>query len=540
MGLNGRRTLLAAISGAGASNEDLNDVLYERRAQKADFIRNHPSYDKTFWIFSQKNPLRRMCQKLVQPANGERIFGTPCSPVAHPIFQLVLLLTVLGGILVESFATPLYRRSYFAQHGPTRHAWFDITNTAFGLTLLIEFLIKIIADGFLFTPNAYIKSIWNVLDMIILSGFLVNVTTNLAFIGGLSRLTRALRALPALRLITLVDQMRYTFQSLLIDGAPGILDAAQLCILYMIPFAVWGVNIFAGKVHTCTDSTVSGLSDCIYEYNSTVIGNAFGFLAPRAWEKPAPSTTFSFDSFRESLLILFEIVSLEGWIDVLGVAASITGTNLQPQSGFSPVNAIFFVIFNLLGGVVLLTIFVRYVFFYHRSCYHQEYSPRRSYSIIIGNFSAKTGSAYLTGPQREWIDLQKLIKRQRPSKRPKVKPTNPFRAWCFDRAVHKHGWWSRGITVMIVLHIIVLMYVGQRCLPWSICLTRCAGRRPTIPRRATDFAVSLFLLELVLWSFDGHFRLLFPSLYGYLHRRCCGTIVRPGLVELQSERLEPI
>lgn len=354
---------MAAISGAGASSEDLNDARYERRAQKADFIRNHPSYDKTFWIFSQKSPVRRMCQKLVQPANGERIFGAPYSPVAHPVFQLILLLTVLGVLVVESFATPVYRRSYFVQHGPTRHAWFDITNTAFGFTLLVEFLIKIIADGFLFTPNAYIKSIWNVLDLIILIGFLVNITTNLVFIGGLSRLTSALKALPALRLITLVDQMRYTVQSLLIDGAPGILDAAQLCILYMIPFAIWGVNIFAGKVHTCNDtsSSISGLSDCIYEYNNSVIGNAFGFTAPRAWLKPAPSTVFSFDSFRESLLILFEIVSLEGWIDVLSVATSVTGTNLQPQLGSSPANAIFFVIYNLLGGVVLLTIFVRCV-----------------------------------------------------------------------------------------------------------------------------------------------------------------------------------
>ena len=33
-----------------------------------------------------------------------------------------------------------------------------------------------------------------------------------------------------------------------------------------------------------------------------------------------------------------------------------------------------------------------------------------TFSIIIGNFTSKTGSALLTQPQREWIDLQKLIK----------------------------------------------------------------------------------------------------------------------------------
>ena len=86
-------------------------------------------------------------------------------------------------------------------------------------------------------------------------------------------------------------------------------------------------------------------------------------------------------------------------------------------------------------------------------------SPR---SIIIGNFSSKTGTAFLTQPQREWIDLQKLIGRQKPSKRPKVRPRWPVRAWCFDRAVRKHGWWSRMMTVLFAVHIIALMCVPSR------------------------------------------------------------------------------
>ena len=82
-------------------------------------------------------------------------------------------------------------------------------------------------------------------------------------------------------------------------------------------------------------------------------------------------------------------------------------------------------------------------------------------SIIIGNFTSRTGSALLTQPQREWIDLQKLIMRQRPSKRPKRRPVWPFRAWCYDRAVHKHGWWHRMMTALFILHVIALMYVAS-------------------------------------------------------------------------------
>ncbi|TFK68921.1 hypothetical protein BDN72DRAFT_646515 [Pluteus cervinus] len=413
-----------------------NDDLHERLAQKADFIRSHPTYDKTFWIFSQKNPIRRMCQKVVQSANGQRIFGSKISPIAHPMFQLFLLSIVVGGIVVESIATPVYRRNFHLSHPGIQQAWFDLAEAVFGLILTIEFLIKIIADGFVFTPNAYIRSIWNIFDFVILIGLLINVTTGLLFVGGLSRLTRSLKAFRALRLITLIDRMRNTFESLIISGAMRIMDAAILAILYMIPYAVWGLNIFAGKMNQCNDETVQGLSDCVNEYPVTVAGNSYGYLVPHVWDNPAPSTVFSFDSFRASLLILFEIVSLEGWVDVMGVATSITGEGLQPQTNASQVNAIFFLIYNLMGGVVILTLFI---------------------SIIIGNFSAKTGSAYLTQPQREWIDLQKLFKRQRPSKRPLQRPALGIRAWCFDRAVNKHGWWSRMMTLVFILHIIALM-----------------------------------------------------------------------------------
>ncbi|EEB87972.1 hypothetical protein MPER_14456, partial [Moniliophthora perniciosa FA553] len=53
---------------------------------------------------------------------------------------------------------------------------------------------------------------------------------------------------------------------------------------------------------------------------------------------------------------------------------------------------LFFLIYHLVGGVVILTLFIR------------------------------TGTAFLTQAQREWIDLQKLFQRQRPSKRPQKKP----------------------------------------------------------------------------------------------------------------------
>lgn len=257
-------------------------------------------------------------------------------------------------------AHPLYRREFYRENGFIRGAWFDIAESVFGFTLLVEFLVKVVADGFLFTPNAYLSSIWNVLDFVILVGLLVNVTSGLIVIGGLSRLTRSLKALRALRLISLIDRMRETFHSLIFSGASRIFDAAILAILYMIPYAVWGLNIFSGLMGECNDGDALGRSDCTGEFVTTVYDEAFGFPVPRVWDHPAPSTIVSFDTFRSSLLLLFEIVSLEGWVDAMLYATSITGKDTQPETNANQVYAIFFVVYNLLGGVVILTLFVRY------------------------------------------------------------------------------------------------------------------------------------------------------------------------------------
>ena len=271
--------------------------------------------------------------------------------------------------MVAAIASPVYRRSFYAQYGFVRFAWFDIAEATFGLVLFAEFVIKVIADGFIFTPNAYLLSIWNLADLIILIGLLINTSTSLVFLGGLSRFTRSLKALRALRLITLFDKMRTTFHSLLIVGFIRILDAAILAALYMIPYAVWGLNIFSGLSFRCNDSTAQGKNDCRNEYTNNInaLGTEYGFLAPRVWTNPSSATTWSFDSFGASILILFEIVSLEGWIDVMKAAINITGEDSQPQTNSSQWNAIFFLIYNLLGGVVILTLFVRFVNHYPNS-----------------------------------------------------------------------------------------------------------------------------------------------------------------------------
>ncbi|EIM79195.1 uncharacterized protein STEHIDRAFT_163956 [Stereum hirsutum FP-91666 SS1] len=250
------KELLASFGHNVAAAEEMNDALHDRRAQTAD-----------------------LCQSVGRPADGEWIFGRPTSATAHTI-----LLTVIGGSVVESITTPIFRRNFYNLYRHNRGSWFNLSEAVSGLMLAIELIINIIAGGFLFTPNAYVCSIWNVLDFAIMACIVVNVTTRLIFIRGLSRFTRAFKVLRALRLITLVEKMQATFESLVLSGASRIFDAAMLAIVYMIPYAVWGLNIFAGLMNECNDSNSTGISDCIYGYENDVVGGhdnlAFTFLVP--------------------------------------------------------------------------------------------------------------------------------------------------------------------------------------------------------------------------------------------------------------------
>lgn len=186
----------------------------------------------------------------------------------------------------------------------------------------------------------------------------------------------------------------------------------------------------------CNDgnSNIFNLHDCVNEYASSPF--AWNVLAPRQAANPF----YDFDDFKNSLFILFQIVSQEGWIDVMWTAQSITGTYTQPADFASQGNAVFFVVFNLLGAVFVLTLFV---------------------SVFMRNYTEQTGVAFLTTDQRSWLELRKLLRQVAPSKRPSsTKQRETWEEWCYRRAVRKTGRWQRFITALLVFHLVLL------CLEW--------------------------------------------------------------------------
>lgn len=415
---------------------------YTRRRAQREYLARHPMYNTSLYIFKPSNPIRRLCQRLVPPARGqERVDGLDVNGASY-VFQGFIYAAIVAMVVLACITTPLYQREYFESHDFSPFNWFVLTDLGFAIVFTIEAMIKVIADGFLFAPNAFCRSSWGIIDGVVLITLWINIITLFTNDGAVSRAVGAFKALRALRLLNVSNSARQTFHSLVIISGWKILSAAFVSIALLIPFALYGLNLFNGQLVWCSDNNITGqLVDCFGEYNNTPFSNDWNVLSPRV----ASNNWYSFDDFGSSLFILFQIVSQEGWIDIAFAAQAITGRGLQPQHGVAPGNAVFFVAFNLLATVFILTLFI---------------------SVFMRNYTEQTGVAFLTTEQRSWLEMKKLLRQISPSKTSYDDSKNRWKKWCHKRAIEKRGKWYMAITGVLVLHLILLLSEYYREPVW--------------------------------------------------------------------------
>ncbi|KAI4945924.1 hypothetical protein J4E91_007365 [Alternaria rosae] len=409
-----------------------------RKKAQREYLRNHPNYNVSLFIFRANNPIRKLCQRVVGPGRGgDRIEGVAPSVPVWYAFSAFIYAAIIAMVLLACITTPLYQREYFMTHEFSVKNWFVWVDMGFAVLFSIEALIKVIADGFFWTPNAYFRGSWGFIDGIVLITLWVNVGTSFLNEGQVTRTVGAFKALRALRLLNISDSARNHFHALIVRGWWKLFSAAFVSLSLLIPFAIYGLNLFVGQLQSCNDGDFPGgasLRDCVGEYNSKPFD--WEVLAPRQAANPY----YDFDNFGDALFILFQIVSQEGWTDNMWTAMSITGVYTQPADRASQGNSVYFIVFNLLGAVFVLTLFV---------------------SVFMRNYTEQTGVAFLTTDQRSWLELRKLLRQVAPSKRPSsTKVRESWEEWCYRRAVTKTGPWQRFITGVLILHLLLL------CLEW--------------------------------------------------------------------------
>ncbi|KAF9890294.1 calcium channel protein [Aspergillus nanangensis] len=401
----------------------------QRKRAQREYLMRHPKYNKSMFLFAPDNSVRRLCQRIVGPGRGhQRVEGVdPYKPIWYT-FSAFIYAAIVAMVLIACITTPIYQRKFY--HMPEIW-WFTWTDMGFAVLFTVEALIKVVADGFFWTPNAFFRSSWGFIDGVVLITLWISVISSLYRDWGISRAIGAFKALRALRLLNVSDSAKNTFHSVIILGGWKVVAAAAVSMSFLIPFAIYGINLFNGQMVQCNDGSLQGSLDaCVNEFKDSPYN--WDVLAPRAASNPF----YDFDNFGNSLFILFQIVSQEGWTDVQAAAMSITGKNLQPMQYIAPENGLFFIVFNLLGAVFVLTLFV---------------------SVFMRNYTEQTGVAFLTAEQRSWLELRKLLRQISPSKRSFDNKSQKWRVRCYRIAVKKHGRWARCVTIILVLHLFALV-----------------------------------------------------------------------------------
>jgi voltage-dependent calcium channel len=416
------------------AQEAVSASMQRKKAQR-DFLARHPMYNTSLFIFKPTNPIRRFCQRIVGPGRGsERFEGVEPNKLLWYTFSAVIYATIVTMVVLACVTTPLYQKEYFETHVYSVKNWFVWTDLAFAAVFSVEAIIKVIADGCFWTPNAYFRSLWGFIDGLVLITLIINVVTSFLSQGEVSRPVAAFKALRALRLLNVSDSARDNFNKLIFVGGWRVLSAAFVSMSLLLPFAIYGLNLFNGQFAICNDnaSGIYNLSDCAGEWGGTPFNNNWTMVTPRVVANPY----YDFDSFGGALFTLYQIASEEGWVDVMWSGESIQGRGLQRADYASQGNAVFFVIFNLMATVFVLTLFI---------------------SVFMRTYTEQTGVAFLTTEQRSWMEMRKLLRHVAPSKRPSNKASPKWKVWCYKRAVQKHGIWHQGVTVILVLHLFLLM-----------------------------------------------------------------------------------
>ncbi|KAL8929905.1 MAG: hypothetical protein Q9208_001049 [Pyrenodesmia sp. 3 TL-2023] len=413
----------------------------QRKRAQRQYLEKHPTYNTSLFLFKPNSGIRRFCQRIVGPGRGTRRYdGVDVNKPVWYCFSAIIYAAIVVMVILACISTPLYQRDYFKSHGGyTVHNWFLWTDMSFAIIFSLEALIKVIADGFFWTPNAYFRGSWGFIDALVLTTLWINVITSVYKDGAVSRAVGAFKALRALRLLNVSDSARDTFHSVIVLGGWKVLSAAFVSLSLLVPFAIYGLNLFNGQFESCNDETVSTLGECVGEFKNTPFN--WDVLSPRQVANPY----YKFDDFGSALSILFQIVSQEGWTDVMWSGMSIAGKGNQPKPFRSQGNAVFFIIFNLLGAVFVLTLFV---------------------SVFMRNYTEQTGVAFFTAEQRSWLELRKLLRHIAPSKRPSAKKDSKWRGRAYKIAIKKKGRWSRFITFVLTLHLVLLILEFSPEIEW--------------------------------------------------------------------------
>ncbi|KAL5266763.1 hypothetical protein ACHWQZ_G003966 [Mnemiopsis leidyi] len=215
----------------------------------------------------------------------------------------------------------------------------------------VESIVKIIAQGFMCHHGSYLRSFWNVLDFFIV---IVGTLSVMSLDTGGIKALRALRVLRPLKFIAGCRPLQVVMNSILMALIP-LMNVAVLILFFIIFCAIMGMELFRGQFNqACADMHTEEIPDNYKHPCDETL--QMGFMCPQSyncvdWEGPNEGIT-TFNHIGLASLTVFQIITLEGWTDIMYWSMDAIGPELPPLFYCNIVIWGAFFMLNLVLGVL--------------------------------------------------------------------------------------------------------------------------------------------------------------------------------------------
>ena len=187
------------------------------------------------------------------------------------------------------------------------------------------------------------------------------------------------------------------------------------------------VTAYASGAELTALAAANGAGD--YTIKSTCEPRAY----QTAWVNPRD---YDFDNIGHSMLSLFEMATLEGWLEIMYHGADTTEIDLQPIRDNNPYYCLFFAFFIIVGSFFVMNLFV---------------------GVTIDKFNEmkekQEKSVFLTDEQQSWVTIQRLLVGIR-LKKTANRPLNRMRNFIYDIVTSRR--FESIILTLIMVNIVVM------------------------------------------------------------------------------------
>ncbi|XP_063303736.1 voltage-dependent L-type calcium channel subunit alpha-1C isoform X6 [Pelobates fuscus] len=298
-----------------------------------------------FFIFRSDNRFRLHCHRIV----NNNIFT-----------NLILFFILLSSISL-------------AAEDPVRHVsfrnqvlfYFDIVFTAI---FTIEIVLKMTAYGAFLHKGSFCRNYFNILDLLVVSVSLISFGIQSSAIN-VVKILRVLRVLRPLRAINRAKGLKHVVQCVFV-AIRTIGNIVIVTTLLQFMFACIGVQLFKGKLYSCSDTSKSTAAECKGKYINYKDGDVSQpMVQDRKWE----NSKFDFDNVLAAMMALFTVSTFEGWPELLYRAIDSHTEDIGPVYNHRVEISIFFIIYIIIIAFFMMNIFVGFVIVTFQEQGEQEY-----------------------------------------------------------------------------------------------------------------------------------------------------------------------